>query len=145
MWALDIIKECGYKYSSSIYPIKHDLYGIPNAQRFNFMHEKIGLYEVPLSTVRIKNVNVPCSGGGFFRLYPYWFSKWAIKRINNSEGKIAVFYFHPWELDPEQPRIHGITLKSRFRHYLNLHHMESRLVNLCRDFLWTRIDKAYGF
>ena len=143
IWALDIIKECGYLYSSSIYPVRHDLYGMPKSPRFLFIHEHSGIIEIPMSTVKIHNLNIPCSGGGYFRLYPYWFSKWAIKRINMLEGKSAIFYFHPWELDPSQPRVKGTTFKTRFRHYINLRKTRSRIQQLLSDFQWDRIDKVF--
>jgi len=144
LWALDQLLEAGYEYSSSIYPIRHDLYGIPEAPRFPFRHpDADGILEVPLSTVRIGKRNIPCSGGGFFRLIPYAFSRWALRHVNAHDQRSAVFYFHPWEIDPEQPRVKGIGLKSRLRHYTNLSRMEARLIQLLQDFEWHRMDRVF--
>ncbi len=142
LWALDELVEAGYQYSSSIYPVQHDLYGIPNAPRFPFLCSN-GLLEIPITTVRIGNRNLPFGGGGFFRLYPYTLSRWGISRVNHKDHQPSVFYFHPWEIDPEQPRVEGIPFKSRFRHYLNLHRTESRLKRLLSDFSWGRMDDIY--
>ncbi len=113
-WALNILQEEGFKYSSSIYPVKHDLYGMPDAPRF--IYEPINnqnFKEIPITTVRLGNKNFPCGGGGFFRFYPYAVSKWAFNRVNNQENESAIFYFHPWEIDPEQPLQQGLSLKTR--------------------------------
>jgi polysaccharide deacetylase family protein (PEP-CTERM system associated) len=142
LWALDILGELGFRYSSSIYPIHHDLYGMPEAPRFAFRHRSNGLLEVPISTVRLFNVNLPCGGGGYFRLLPYRVSRWALRRLNESERQPCVFYFHPWELDPGQPR-QKAKIKSRIRHYLNLERMEKRLGLLLSDFQWDRIDRVF--
>jgi polysaccharide deacetylase family protein (PEP-CTERM system associated) len=144
LWALDVLGETGHRYSSSIYPIKHDLYGIPNAPRFHFPVGESKLTEIPITTIALLGRNWPCGGGGYFRLFPYAVSKWAIKRVNEGEGESAVFYFHPWEIDFEQPRIAGVSFRTRFRHYLNLRKMESRIANLLRDFRWHRIDNVFG-
>jgi polysaccharide deacetylase family protein (PEP-CTERM system associated) len=144
LWAFDIIAEAGYRYSSSIYPVRHDLYGMPDAPRFPFRVADGRLLEIPITTVRVLRHNVPCGGGGYFRLFPYRFSRWALKRVNAREHQSAVFYFHPWELDPEQPRIGGISHKVHFRHYLNLGRMHSRLARLLSDFMWDRMDRVFG-
>ena len=144
LWALDILQEEGFKYSSSIYPVKHDLYGIPDAPRF--MYEPIkgnNFKEIPITTLRFGNKNIPCGGGGFFRFYPYAFSKWAFNRVNNQENQAGLFYFHPWEIDPEQPRQKGLGLKTRFRHYLNLNRMEHRLEQLLSDFEWDTMENVF--
>lgn len=141
-WAFDCILEAGYRYSSSVYPVKHDHYGIPDAPRFPY-HARDGLVEVPITTARVLGRNLPAGGGGYFRLAPYALSRWAIRTINEREGRPAIFYLHPWEIDPEQPRIRGAGLKTRFRHYLNLERMESRLKRLTSDFRWDRIDRAF--
>lgn len=143
MWALDVLHDTGHLYSSSIYPVKHDLYGVPDAPRFPFRNKGDGILEIPISTVRLMNRNYPGGGGGFFRLFPYRVSNWLISRINNVDRKPAVFYFHPWELDPNQPKQKGITVKTRFRHYLNLGRMQSRLNRLLDDFKWDRMDKIF--
>jgi polysaccharide deacetylase family protein (PEP-CTERM system associated) len=142
IWAFDCIVHAGYRYSSSIYPIRHDHYGMPHAPRFAF-EPMDGLTEIPATTARILGANVPAAGGGYFRLLPYAASRALIRRVNAMDGQSAIFYFHPWELDPDQPRIPGTTLKTRFRHYLNLHLMEERLRQLLRDFTWRRVDEVF--
>ncbi|WP_245795464.1 XrtA system polysaccharide deacetylase, partial [Thioalkalivibrio denitrificans] len=144
LWALDELQESGYRYSSSIYPIRHDLYGMPEAPRFAFRYrDDAGLLEVPVTTVEIGRRKFPCGGGGYFRLFPYALSRWALNRVNRHDGQSAVFYFHPWEIDPDQPRQEGIGLKTRVRHYLNLTRMESRLSRLLHDFRWDRMDRIF--
>lgn len=142
-WAFDVLAEEGYRYSSSIYPVRHDLYGIPDAPRFAFQPTAGPLLEVPMSTVALFGRNLPCSGGGYFRLLPYAVSRWAFRHVNERDRRPSIFYFHPWEIDPDQPRQHAAPLKSRFRHYLNLHRMEDRLGMLLRDFAWDRMDRIY--
>ncbi len=144
LWALDQLAETGHRYSSSIYPVHHDLYGMPEAPRFAFRPRgDDGILEIPISTLSLGGRNIPCGGGGFFRLYPYAFSRWALRRLNRAEGQSGMFYFHPWEIDPEQPRQAGVGLKTRTRHYLNLGRMESRLQRLLRDFTWGRMDRIF--
>ena len=144
LWALDELCEAGYRYSSSIYPVKHDLYGMPEASRFAFRPRgEQGILEIPITTIRFGDKNLPCGGGGFFRLYPYAVSRWALRRFNQKEGRSGMFYFHPWEIDSDQPRQSGIGLKTRFRHYLNLGRMEQRLKALLRDFEWGRMDHIF--
>jgi polysaccharide deacetylase family protein (PEP-CTERM system associated) len=141
-WAFECIAEAGYRYSSSIYPIRHDHYGVPDAPRF--AHEVApGLLEVPIATVRMFEANWPAGGGGYFRLLPYPLSRWSLERINDVDRKPAMFYFHPWEIDPEQPRVDGIGVKARFRHYVNLGRMEPRLRRLLADFRWDRADRVF--
>ncbi len=144
LWALNILLEEGFKYSSSIYPVKHDIYGMPDAPRFGYEPiENQHFKEIPITTVRFGNKNFPCGGGGFFRFYPYALSKWAFNRINNEESESAIFYFHPWEIDPEQPRVHGLNLKTRTRHYLNLNRMENRITRLLTDFNWDTMANVF--
>lgn len=143
LWALDVLGESGYRYSSSIYPVHHDLYGMPEAPRFPFRYKDDGILEVPVSTATIAGRNVPCGGGGYFRLLPYAYFRWAVRKLNRIEGASSVFYFHPWELDPEQPRQHGLSLKTRFRHYTNLSGMAPRLERLLQDFRWDRMDRVF--
>ncbi len=144
LWALDELKAAGYEYSSSIYPVKHDLYGMPEAARFAFYPRgNDGILEVPITTLHVLGKNWPCGGGGFFRLYPYAFSRWALRRVNQRDGQSGMFYFHPWEIDPDQPRQQNIPLKTRVRHYLNLGRMENRLQALLRDFAWGRMDEIF--
>ena len=142
LWALDTLQRAGYRYSSSIYPIKHDHYGMPDAPRF--AHQiRDGLIEVPPTTLRMLNRNLPSSGGGYFRLFPYALSRWMLRQVNGQDHAPAVFYFHPWEIDGGQPRIQGIGLKTRFRHYVNINCMEPRLGRLLRDFRWGRMDHIF--
>ena len=144
LWALEVLQRAGYAYSSSIYPIRHDLYGMPEAPRFAFRPQGAAeLLEVPVTTVEIAGHKLPCGGGGYFRLLPYALSRWAIRRVNEQDGQACVFYFHPWELDPEQPRVPGIDYKTCFRHYLNLNRMERRLQALLGDFQWERMDRVF--
>jgi len=142
-WAFDCIAAAGYRYSSSVYPIRHDHYGAPDSPRF--AHEVCkGLVELPVATVRVLNRNWPAGGGGYFRLLPYRLSRWSLRRINGVDGRPAIFYFHPWEVDPEQPRVQGASAKARFRHYLNLDRMHARLGRLLHDFRWDRVDRVFG-
>lgn len=144
LWALDVLEDAGYLYSSSIYPIKHDMYGMPEAPRFPFRLRENGILEIPVTTVTIWNKKIPCGGGGYFRLFPYMFSRWAIRKVNRHDQQPAIFYFHPWEIDPGQPKIRGISMKTRFRHYLNLSRVEGRLKCLLADFKWDRVDHVYS-
>jgi polysaccharide deacetylase family protein (PEP-CTERM system associated) len=144
LWALQILEELGFKYSSSIYPVKHDLYGMPDASRFAFQPENAPrLLEIPITTVRVLGRNFPCGGGGFFRLFPYSLSHWAIQQVNKIDCQPSIFYFHPWEIDPDQPKQKGIDVKTRFRHYLNLSLMESRLEQLLHDFHWNTMNNVF--
>lgn len=144
LWALDLLLQAGYRYSSSIYPIQHDHYGMPDAPRFAFYpNGKEGLLELPVTTVRIFQKNLPAGGGGYFRFWPYPVSRWFLQRVNKHDKQSGIFYFHPWELDPGQPRQDGIGMKTRFRHYLNLHRMEGRIKALTRDFCWDRMDRIF--
>ncbi len=143
IWALQALAETGHEYSSSIYPIKHDHYGFPTAPRFVFRDKKSGLIEVPITTINFLNRIFPGGGGGFFRFYPYSLSRWAINRVNHKDSQPAIFYFHPWEIDPGQPKQGNISLKTQFRHYLNLHKTESRLLRLLKDFEWGRMDQVF--
>jgi polysaccharide deacetylase family protein (PEP-CTERM system associated) len=141
LWALDILEELGFVYDSSIFPIRHDLYGIPGAPRHPHKVGSGRLLEVPLTTVSIVGQRLPCAGGGYFRLLPYALFSWSLRRVN-AEGMPAVFYLHPWEIDPGQPRIKA-SLKSRFRHYTNLARTEGRLRTLLSEFRWDRMDRVF--
>jgi len=143
LWAFDCLAEAGYAYSSSVYPVRHDHYGMPDAPRFAHRLAN-GLLELPITTTRVMSRNLPAGGGGFFRLLPYRASRWAIERVNRIDRQPAIFYFHPWEIDPQQPRIKGASAKARFRHYLNLGRTESRLKRLLADFRWERIDRVFA-
>ncbi len=141
-WAHTILAEEGYSYSSSVYPVRHDLYGTPEAPRTPFS-PAAGMLEIPLTSARMLGVDMPASGGGYFRLLPYQVTRGLLhyaRRVNRSP---AVFYLHPWEIDPEQPRQHSAPWKSRFRHYLNLDRTEPRLRRLLRNFTWTRVDRLF--
>lgn len=144
LWAFDVLQEEGYHYSSSVNPIRHDFYGMPDAPRFGFRpNGEGGIDEFPITTLRLGKRNLPCGGGGFFRLLPYPVYRWALRQVNARDGQPCIFYFHPWEIDPDQPRIPGAPLKTRFRHYLNLERTASRLRSLTRDFLWDRMDRVF--
>jgi polysaccharide deacetylase family protein (PEP-CTERM system associated) len=144
LWALEALHEAGYKYSSSIYPIAHDHYGMPDAPRFAFYpNGPDGLLEVPITTVKMAGRNLPAGGGGYFRLLPYALSRWMMEKVNREDGEPALFYFHPWEVDPGQPRPEGLGAKARFRHYINIDRMERRLEQLARDFKWDRMDRIF--
>jgi polysaccharide deacetylase family protein (PEP-CTERM system associated) len=142
-WAFDVLVEAGYRYSSSVYPVRHDHYGMPDAPRFPY-HARPQLLEIPLTTARLMGRNLPAGGGGYFRFAPYALSRWAIRRVNRIDRRPAIFYLHPWEIDPDQPRVPGPGLKTRFRHYVNLSRTESRLARLLQDFSWGRVDDVFG-
>ncbi|WP_326540105.1 XrtA system polysaccharide deacetylase [Pseudorhodoferax sp.] len=142
LWALEALARAGYRYSSSIYPIAHDHYGMPDAPRFAHRTD-CGLLEVPVTTLRLAGRNLPSSGGGYFRLLPYAVSRWMIRRVNRAEGESAIFYFHPWEIDPAQPRIAGVDARTRFRHYVNIGRNEGKLRRLLDDFRWGRMDDIF--
>ena len=142
LWAFDCLARAGYRYSSSVYPIRHDHYGMPESPRFAY-EVRPGLMEIPITTLRLFNRNLPSSGGGYFRLLPYAWSRWMLSRVNGHENQSGVFYFHPWEIDPGQPRIEGISSKTRFRHYFNIDRMEGRLNQLLGDFKWGRMDQIF--
>ena len=143
LWAHEVLREAGYLYSSSIVPLHHDLYGMPEAPRFAFLTGPSGLLEIPVTTVRRWGRNWPCGGGGYFRLLPYALFERGLRRVNREEKASGVFYFHPWEIDPEQPRVPGVTLKNRVRHYLNLTRTVPRLEQLMRDFSFDRMDRVF--
>lgn len=142
-WALQVLADEGYAYSSSVAPIAHDHYGWPDSPRF--AHKPVAgsdMIEVPITTARVGG-RMMSFGGGFFRLFPYAFAHWAMGQVNRGEGQAAVFYFHPWEVDPDQPRVMGAPLKSRVRHYTNLSAMSGKLSKLLRNFRWDRMDRVF--
>lgn len=144
-WAWPVLEEEGFAYSSSVYPVARDLYAFAGAPRTPYRPAGTQkLLEFPIATLRLLGRNWPAGGGGYFRLLPYRLSRAAIRRINQAEGASAIFYLHPWELDPQQPRMAGLSAKSRFRHYLNLSRTGARLARLGRDFRWDRIDTVFG-
>lgn len=142
LWAHDTIAQAGYAYSSSVYPVKHDHYGIPDAPRFPYRLAS-GLVEIPVTTMRWLGRNWPAGGGGYFRLLPYSVSRWQIAKVNRDDQRPAIFYFHPWELDPGQPRVSEASAKTRFRHYVNLERTQARLRRLLIDFRWGRADDVF--
>ena len=141
-WAFDVLLEAGYQYSSSVYPVQHDHYGMPDAPRFPYA-ARPGLLEIPITTTRVMGRNLPAGGGGYFRLAPYKLSRWALRRVNSIDQRPAIFYMHPWEIDPGQPRVAGTDMKTRFRHYVNLSRTEARLGRLLHDFKWGRVDEVF--
>ena len=143
LWALDELAEAGYAYSSSIVPVHHQYYGMADAPRFAFPASEGRILEIPITTISVANWNINCSGGGWFRLFPYDFISWAIRQINEQDLQPSVFYIHPWEIDPDQPRPDGLNLKTRFRHYVNLDKTYARLERLGDDFHWGRMDEVF--
>ena len=140
-WAHEVLVEHGYRYSSSVAPVAHDHYGWPEAPRFAFRPVAGSpLIEIPVTTAEVAGRRFAAGGGGFFRVLPYALSRWAIRQVNAREGRPAVFYFHPWEVDPEQPRVAGAPLRSRLRHYTNLSRMHGKLERLLGEFRWGRMD-----
>lgn len=140
-WAHPILAEEGYAYSSSVAPIRHDHYGWPDSPRFAWKPVAgSDLLELPVTTAKLGERTLAAGGGGFFRLLPYGFSRWAIRQVNGQAQRPAIIYFHPWEIDPDQPRVAGAPLRSRVRHYTNLSVMAAKLRRLTQDFAWTRVD-----
>jgi len=140
-WAFMELVEQGYSYSSSVAPVTHDHYGWEDAPRFAFRPLPWApLVEIPVTTAMFAGKRLAAGGGGFFRVVPYGFTRWAIRQVNAREGRPAVFYFHPWEIDPGQPRVAGAPLKSRLRHYTNLDKMAGKLRQLVGEFAWGRMD-----
>lgn len=142
LWAFDCLVEAGYRYSSSVYPIRHDHYGMPDSPRFAYA-AKPSLIELPVTTVSVFGKNLPASGGGYFRLFPFPLSRWMMNRVNQMDAQSGIFYFHPWEIDANQPRVPGIDSKTRFRHYVNISKMEEKLVRLLKAFQWGRVDHVF--
>ena len=144
LWALDILAEAGFNYDSSVFPVRHDLYGVPDAPRFPYrLKTPAGntLLEFPPSTYRVAGINVPAAGGGYFRLFPYALTRHMLRSLNRGHGQPAIFYLHPWEVDPDQPKV-DVSLRSRFRHYNNLDKCEKRLRRLLRDFEFTTVREV---
>ncbi|WP_022682766.1 XrtA system polysaccharide deacetylase [Sphingobium bisphenolivorans] len=140
-WAHAVLAEEGYAYSSSVAPVRHDHYGWPESPRFAWRPvEGSALVELPVTTARLAGRTLAAGGGGFFRLLPYRFSRWAIGQVNGQEQRPAIVYFHPWEIDPDQPRVDAAPLRSRLRHYSRLSAMAGKLRRLMQDFEWTRVD-----
>ncbi len=143
-WAHPILEEEGYRYSSSIFPIHHDAYGDAGAPRGPFWPQADGIVELPMTTVRLLRRNLPCSGGGWFRLLPYAIVRTALRRVNTVDGRPAVFYVHPWEVDPDQPRVKAAGRLARFRHYTGLYSTRRKLERVLQDFVWSRMDDVFA-
>ncbi|MBN8929934.1 MAG: polysaccharide deacetylase [Rhodospirillales bacterium 69-11] len=144
LWAFRVLEEAGYRYSSSINPIRHDLYGMPDAPRVPFRPGGGMVWEFPMTTVRAFGRNWPCAGGGYFRLLPDALYRAGLRRVNARDGWPAIFYLHPWEIDPDQPRIAGVRWKSRLRHYTNLDRMLPALCGVLRAAHWDRMDRVFA-
>ncbi len=143
IWIYEVLKEHGFLYSSSTYPIQHDLYGVPEWPRFKYQRPE-GIVEIPIPTIRKNSVNIGIGGGGFFRLYPYRLSRKRIQRYMLEESAPYNFYFHPWEIDPKQPLVKAASLRSKFRHYVNLSRMEQKVVKLLNDYKWGTMKDTYN-
>jgi polysaccharide deacetylase family protein (PEP-CTERM system associated) len=143
-WAYRVLAKAGYRYSSSVNPIRHDLYGMPHASREPYQPDNVSVWEFPVTTVRACGHNWPCSGGGYFRLLPYDMFRRGLRHVNRHEQRSGIFYFHPWEIDPDQPRIPDCGWKPRIRHYTNLSRMTGRLDRLLHDFSWGRMDRVFA-
>ncbi len=143
-WAYNQLEEAGYSYSSSLHPISHDHYGMPDGPRSPFHPTDTAFLEIPVATVDVLGRRVSCAGGGHFRLTPYQWSKWCLSRLAGDAGRTAAFYFHPWEIDPGQPKVKGLPLRSKLRHYSGLGAMEGKLKRLLADFSWDRMDRLFG-
>ncbi len=144
LWAFRELEDAGYTYSSSINPIRHDLYGMPDAPRTPFRPDGCTLWEIPMTTVHALGRNWPCSGGGYFRLLPSVLYRAGLSHLNRRENMPGIFYFHRWEIDPGQPRIDGCGWKSRIRHYTNLSRMAGDIDVILRQFAWGRMDQVYA-
>lgn len=142
-WAFEVLAELGFKYSSSTYPVKHDLYGTPDWPRFAYNRPE-NIIEIPIPTLRLMGKQIPIGGGGYFRLYPYKLTQKLVFKYLRQEKQPYSFYFHPWEIDADQPRLKNAPLKSRFRHYVNLHRTEAKLIRLLDDFNWSTMRYVYG-
>jgi polysaccharide deacetylase family protein (PEP-CTERM system associated) len=143
LWAFGVLADEGYHYSSSVFPVRHDLYGMPDAPRFPHRVADGRLFEIPMTTVRLGGRNLPCAGGGYFRLMPYALFRAGLRRFNGREAASGVFYTHPWEIDAGQPRVAAAPLMARFRHRVHLAKTRARIERLLRDFAWDRMDRVF--
>ena len=141
-WIYEILVELGFEYSSSTYPIEHDLYGVPHWPRFKYQRPE-GITEIPIPTIRRNGTNTGIGGGGYFRLYPYWMSKKRIEKFLAMEQQPYSFYFHPWEIDAKQPKVSGASIKSKIRHYINLSRMEGKIERLLKEYQWDTMANVY--
>ncbi|MGH7119426.1 MAG: XrtA system polysaccharide deacetylase [Acetobacteraceae bacterium] len=144
LWAFRALEAEGYAYSSSVYPVRHDLYGMPEAPRFPFRPANGRLWELPMTTLALAGRNLPWAGGGYFRLLPYGLYRRGLARMLRNERRPGIFYVHPWEIDPSQPVIANASLRSRLRHRLNLAATEGRLCRLLQEFAWNRMDRVFA-
>lgn len=147
LWALDILDELGFKWDSSIFPVHHENYGVPGSPTRPYQIELSSgnkITEFPLTSAKVMGMSIPAAGGGYFRQYPYALSRWLFERASENQTKPLIFYLHPWEIDPDQPRVPGASLKSRFRHYTNLHRCYNRLENMISDFNFGTIQQSLG-
>ena len=147
LWALDILDELGFKWDSSIFPVHHDNYGVPGSPTEPYTIQLASgnkITEFPLTSAKVMGMSIPAAGGGYFRQYPYALSRWLFNRASLNQTKPLIFYLHPWEIDPEQPRVPGASLKSRFRHYTNLHRCYGRLERMISDFDFGTINQSLG-
>jgi polysaccharide deacetylase family protein (PEP-CTERM system associated) len=143
-WAHRILAEEGYAYSSSVFPLRHDLYGAPEAPTAPHRPDPEGVAELPMTTLDALGRRLPCAGGGWFRLAPYALFRAALRQVNGAGRRAGIFYFHPWEIDPEQPRLAAAPARARFRHYTRQASMERRIVRLLQDFAWGRMDEVFA-
>jgi polysaccharide deacetylase family protein (PEP-CTERM system associated) len=143
-WAFEVLDETGHTYSSSVYPVRHDLYGNSEAPRFPYRPGGSSIVEIPMTTLRLGSRNLPISGGGYFRLLPYAVYRAALSRFSVKEDRPSVFYFHPWEIDAGQPRVSQASRRSKFRHYVNIAAVPGRLDRLLQDFRWGRMDQVFA-
>lgn len=144
-WAYEVLAEAGYVYSSSLHPIRHDHYGMPDAPLTPFRPDGGAILEIPVATIDVRGRRVSCAGGGHFRILPYRWSRWCFDRLDADGDRAGIFYLHPWEIDPDQPRIGGLPLRSRFRHYTGQTRMETKLARLLDERSWDRIDHLFDF
>lgn len=143
-WAYESLAEAGYGYSSSLHPIRHDHYGMPDAPLTPFRPDGGAMVEIPVATIDLRGRRISCAGGGHFRIYPYPWSSWCLDKLEADDDRTGVFYLHPWEIDPDQPRIPGLPFKSRLRHYTGQARMEAKLARLLDERHWDRIDRLIG-
>lgn len=143
-WAFKILAETGHRYSSSVYPVRHDLYGAPSSPRTPYRPTELSLVELPMTTLRLGHKNLPIAGGGYFRLIPYWLYRQALARFNRTEKRPSIFYIHPWEIDTDQPTIAGASRLARFRHKVNIPAVPRRLDRLLSEFRWGRMDQVFA-
>lgn len=147
LWALDILDELGFEWDSSIFPVHHDNYGVPGSPTEPYQIQLSSgnkITEFPLTSAKVLGMSIPAAGGGYFRQYPYALSRWLFERASMNQTRPLIFYLHPWEIDPDQPRVPNASLKSKFRHYTNLHRCYPRLERMIKDFNFGSIEQSLG-